>query len=188
MCEGKWGKTGMGNKARFLETVLSNALWEKVRRRRVRQPQKLLGGRGGRDRWSTALLEKAQVPWVPSFSTKVERKKKVEENPVWVSLSWAFSTSTVSLFSELPYAGSTHPAFLRWAQTVLPMKKWNLLQLQRPATCYFTSQRNPFCLQVTDTFLLPCAVSFSVNYFPINTSLVGTPVHLKLQSPHPQWD
>ena len=40
------------------------------------------------------------------------------------------------------------------------------------------------CWRVIDTFLL-CAVYFSVTYFPIDTSLVGTLVHLKAESPTP---
>lgn len=122
------------------------------------------------------------------FQHKSGKKKESRRKP---GVSW----SILGLFNE--HRVTVFRASLRWiyssslpkmTQTVLLMKKWNFLQLQRPGTCYFTSQRNPFCLQVTDTFLLPCAVSFSVNYFPINTSLVGTPVHLKLQPPHPQWD
>lgn len=185
MCKGKPGNTGMGSKGRFLETVLSNALWEKVRRRQVRQPQKLLGGEGAAD-GAPLYWRRHKCPECPVSAQKWKEKRK-QENPVWAGLSWAFSMSTTSLFSELPYDRSTHPAFLRWTQTVLLMK-WNLLQLQRPGTCYFASQRNPFCLRVTHTFLLLCSVYFCVNYFPINTSLVGTPVHLKLQPPHPLWD
>lgn len=64
----------MGNKARFLETVLSNALWEKVRRRRVRQPQKLLGGEGGTD---GALLyrRRHKSPECPVSAQKWKEKK-----------------------------------------------------------------------------------------------------------------
>lgn len=116
-------------------------------------------------------------------------KKRKQKKTQGVGLSWAFSMSTTSLFSEFPYARSAHPVFLRWTHTVLLVRKWNLLQPQRPGTCYFASQRHPCCLRVADTFLLLHAVYFSVNYFPINTSLIGTPtVHLKRQPPHPPWD
>lgn len=58
----------MGNKARFLETVLSNALREKVRR-------KLLGGEGGTD---GALLyrRRHKSPECPVSAQKWKEKRK----------------------------------------------------------------------------------------------------------------
>lgn len=95
----------MGNKARFLETVLSNALWGKVRRRRVRQPQKLLGGTGREGPMEHCFIGESTSALSAQFQHKSGKKKESRRKP---GVSW----SILGLFNE--HRVTVFRASLRW--------------------------------------------------------------------------